>query len=135
MALRVGEPDDGHLGQVVEGVQPVVRLVVLGRPVGHLDQEPTRPVDEERQEEVGRDQVGLDAQPEQRLSYTHFSGGSGLPDKPENYHTVTIDVVPKGEQTTFVALTQDNNASEEEKQHSEKNWGMMLAGLKKLLEG
>ena len=72
--------------------------------------------------------------PKKMLRYSHYSPLSGLPDKPENYHTVTIDVVPKGEQTTFVALTQDNNATEEEKQHSEKNWGMMLAGLKKLLE-
>ena len=76
----------------------------------------------------------LKMNPKKMLRYSHYSPLSGLPDKPENYHTVTIDVVPKGEQTTFVALTQDNNATEEEKQHSEKNWGMMLAGLKKLLE-
>jgi activator of Hsp90 ATPase-like protein len=58
---------------------------------------------------------------------------SGLPDKPENYHTVTIDLMRQGDQT-LVTLTQDNNPTEEAKQHSEKNWGMMLAGLKKLLE-
>jgi len=78
--------------------------------------------------------VILKMNPKKMLRYSHYSPLSGLPDKAENYHTVTIDVVPKGEQTTFVALTQDNNATEEEKQHSEKNWGMMLAGLKKLLE-
>src|SRR6266852_4565491 len=71
--------------------------------------------------------------PKQMLRYTHFSPLSGLPDKPENYHTVTIDLVKQGDQT-LVTLTQDNNPSEEAKQHSEKNWGMMLAGLKKLLE-
>jgi|SRR5437899_4662286 len=77
--------------------------------------------------------VILKLNPKKMLRYSHFSPLSGLPDKPENYHTVTIDVVPKGEQT-FVALTQDNNPTEESKQDSEKNWGMMLAGLKKLLE-
>src|SRR5437899_9190216 len=77
--------------------------------------------------------VILKLNPEKMLRYSHYSPLSGLPDKPENYHTVTIDLVPKGEQT-LVALTQDNNPTEESKQDSEKNWGMMLAGLKKLLE-
>src|SRR5262249_30615325 len=30
------------------------------------------------------------ALPQQELEYTHFSPMTGLPDKPENYHTVTI---------------------------------------------
>jgi uncharacterized protein YndB with AHSA1/START domain len=77
--------------------------------------------------------VILKMNPKKMLRYSHFSPLSGLPDKPENYHTVTIDLVPKGQQT-LVALTQDNNPTEEAKQHSEKNWTMMLAGLKKLLE-
>jgi uncharacterized protein YndB with AHSA1/START domain len=77
--------------------------------------------------------VILKMNPKKMLRYSHFSPLSGLPDKPENYHTVTIDLVPKGQQT-LVALTQDNNPTEEAKQHSEKNWGMMLESLKKLLE-
>ncbi len=77
--------------------------------------------------------VILKMKPKQMLRYTHFSPLSGLPDKPENYHTVTIDLVKQGDQT-LVTLTQDNKPSEEAKQHSEKNWGMMLASLKKLLE-
>jgi len=35
---------------------------------------------------------------------------------------------------TQVTLTQDKNSSEEERQHSEENWTMMLASVKKLLE-
>ena len=77
--------------------------------------------------------VILKLNPEKMLRYSHYSPLSGLPDKPENYHTVTIDLVRQGEQT-LVALTQDNNPTEEAKLHSEKNWAMMLAGLKKLLE-
>ena len=35
---------------------------------------------------------------------------------------------------TRVSLVQDNNPTEDARVHSEKNWGMMLAGLKKFLE-
>lgn len=73
------------------------------------------------------------ALPEQELEYTHFSPLTGLPDKPENYHTVTIELA--GSDQTKVMLSQDNNATEEEKQHSEKNWSQMLAGLKRFAEG
>ena len=75
----------------------------------------------------------LEVVPKQRIQYTHFSPLSGLPDQPENYHTVTIELAEAGG-LTHVALAQDNNASEEARDHSEKNWGMMLASLKKLLE-
>jgi uncharacterized protein YndB with AHSA1/START domain len=71
--------------------------------------------------------------PNKKLQYTHFSPLTGLEDKPENYHTVTIDL-EKIDQQTKIALTQDGNATEEERQHSQKNWGMMLESLKKLLE-
>ena len=72
-------------------------------------------------------------QPNRLLEYTHFSPLAGLPDKPENYHTVTIELAdqPGG---TQVSLSQDNNATNEAREHSEKNWNMMLASLKKLLE-
>lgn len=72
--------------------------------------------------------------PGRALQYTHFSPLGGLPDKPENYHTVTIQLSPEGDRTR-VSLTQDNNPTEEERSHSEKNWGMMLDGLKKVVEG
>lgn len=67
------------------------------------------------------------------LQYSHFSPLSGLHDNPENYHIVTIDLEEKDEQTN-VTLTQDNNINEKDRDHSEKNWKMMLASLKKLLE-
>jgi hypothetical protein len=35
---------------------------------------------------------------------------------------------------TQVVLTQDNNANEEERVHSEQNWEMMLKSLKKFVE-
>jgi uncharacterized protein YndB with AHSA1/START domain len=75
----------------------------------------------------------LKAVPNRQLQYTHFSPMMGLPDIPENYHTVTIDLTDNGGQTNVV-LSQDKNATEEARQHSQKNWEMMLEGLKKLLE-
>jgi uncharacterized protein YndB with AHSA1/START domain len=69
----------------------------------------------------------------QALQYTHFSPLAGLPDKPENYHTVSIQLSPDGDRTR-VSLTQDNNPTEEARSHSEKNWKMMLEGLKKFVE-
>ena len=72
-------------------------------------------------------------EPKKSLQYSHFSPLSGLHDNPENYHIVTIDLEEKDEQTN-VTLTQDNNINEKDRDHSEKNWKMMLASLKKLLE-
>lgn len=77
--------------------------------------------------------VLLRMEPERLLEYSHFSPLSGVADTPENYHTITIEVTDEGAQT-LVSLSQDNNASEEEREHSEGMWGMMLASLKKVLE-
>jgi uncharacterized protein YndB with AHSA1/START domain len=77
--------------------------------------------------------VILQLERELLIRYSHFSPQSGLADKPENYHTVTIELSPKGTQTV-VSLSQDNNLTDQAREHSEKNWEMMLAGLKKLVE-
>ncbi len=77
--------------------------------------------------------VILQLKPKQMIQYSHFSPLSGQPDVPENYHTVTVELSSDGVQTT-ISLSQDNNATEQAREHSEKNWKMMLDGLKKLLE-
>jgi uncharacterized protein YndB with AHSA1/START domain len=77
--------------------------------------------------------VILKLKPERILQYSHFSPLSGQPDVPENYHTVTIELSSEGT-GTLLTLSQDNNSTEEEREHSEKLWGMMLTGLKKVLE-
>lgn len=71
--------------------------------------------------------------PGQTIQYSHFSPLSGLPDIPENYHTVTIELSVEGNQTR-VSLAQDNNPTEESRVHSAKMWEMMLTALKKFLE-
>lgn len=77
--------------------------------------------------------VILRFEPTRLLQYSHFSPLSGLPDTPEHYHTVTIELSDEGNRTR-VSLTQDNNPSEEAREHSERNWQLMLAGLKELVE-
>jgi uncharacterized protein YndB with AHSA1/START domain len=75
----------------------------------------------------------LEIEPEHVLQYSHFSPLSGLPDSPENYHTVTIRLTEEGS-GTHVSLSQDNNASEDARRHSEQNWRQVLAGLKSYAE-
>jgi len=77
--------------------------------------------------------VVLQVDPHRRLQYTHFSPLAGLPDAPENYHTVTIDLSSEPG-TIRVSLSQDNNLTEQARDHSEKNWRTMLESLKMLLE-
>jgi len=77
--------------------------------------------------------VILELEPHRRLQYSHFSPLMGKPDRPENYHTVTIDLAREGNRTR-VDLSQDNNATEDVRAHSEKNWNVMLSALKDFLE-
>ena len=76
----------------------------------------------------------IQIKPKTYLQYTHFSPLLGVPDVPENYHNVTVKLTPKNG-STIVLLSQDNNKTEEARQHNEDNWTMMLTELKKLLEG
>jgi uncharacterized protein YndB with AHSA1/START domain len=73
-------------------------------------------------------------EPGRLLQYSHFSPLSGLPDEPENYHTVTVTLA-RDEHGTRVTLTQDGNATEEARQHAEGNWRTMLGALRDHVEG
>ncbi len=77
--------------------------------------------------------VILQLKPKHLIQYSHFSPLSGLPDVPDNYHTVTVELSAGGDQTR-VTLAQDNNGNEEERLHSQTNWEMMLSALKKYVE-
>lgn len=76
----------------------------------------------------------LAIEPDRLLRVSHFSPLSGQPDVPENYHTLTYEL---SETTggTHISLSQDNNASEEEAEHSRGMWTSLLDGLKKMVEG
>src|SRR6267378_1170851 len=72
----------------------------------------------------------LKVEPRRKLQYSHFSPLSGLPDTPENHHTVTLELTEARGQTR-VALSQDNNATEEAREHSQQNWKGKAGGAKK----
>ncbi|MEV0797921.1 SRPBCC domain-containing protein [Kribbella sp. NPDC050281] len=67
------------------------------------------------------------------LRLTHFSPLTGQPDVPENYHTLTYELT--GDEATHLKLTQDNNASEKEAEHSQGMWEMLVAKVKEAAEG
>jgi uncharacterized protein YndB with AHSA1/START domain len=75
----------------------------------------------------------LQAKPERVLQYTHYSPLSGAPDIEENYHTVTIELSDT-RTGTRIELRQDRNATEEARAEAQKNWEMMLQGVKKYVE-
>jgi uncharacterized protein YndB with AHSA1/START domain len=76
----------------------------------------------------------LQVQPGKLLVSTYWSSLSGLPDVPENYQTVRYELAAEGNGTRLT-ITQDNNGSLEEANHSEQNWNYVLDAMKKLLEG
>ena len=75
----------------------------------------------------------LRVEPLRLLEYNHYSPLSGLPDRSEHYHVVTIELTPL-DAGTRVDLMQQNIASHEVREHSEANWEQMLGGLKKVVE-
>lgn len=72
--------------------------------------------------------------PLRELQYTHFSPLSGQEDIPANYHRITVRLFAEGN-STKVVLTQDQNQTEQEKEHSGQNWKMALEAMKRYVEG
>lgn len=72
-------------------------------------------------------------EPLQLLKTTHYSPSSGLPDSPGNYHTVEYQLADADEGTS-VTISQGNNKSEEEVEHSAATWRVVLQNLKEFLE-
>ena len=67
------------------------------------------------------------------LSYNYWSSFSGIADKPELYQVLRYEVAEK-DGGVEVAIVQSNVDTAERAEHSQKNWQMVLEGLKKLLE-
>jgi uncharacterized protein YndB with AHSA1/START domain len=70
---------------------------------------------------------------ERVLEFSYFSPLAGVADLPENYHIVTVHLSSDGAQTR-VSLRQDNNLTDEARARAERNWSVMLAGLKHFVE-
>ena len=71
--------------------------------------------------------------PGEYLKYSYWSSMGGTEDKPENYATVSYQLIEK-EGKTVLEITQDNLKDQAAKEHSENNWQMLMGELKKLLE-
>lgn len=67
------------------------------------------------------------------LQYDYWSSWSGKADAPENYQIITYRVKAKGD-STLLTITQSNIPTLETKIHSTQNWGMVVKGLKALVE-
>lgn len=75
----------------------------------------------------------LEIDPGRLLKVSHYSPLSGQPDVPENYHTLTYELDDRGT-STHLSLSQDNNASQEEADHSRGMWAMLVKGVKEVVE-
>jgi len=75
----------------------------------------------------------LEIEPEKILRSTYWSSMSSTEDKPENYMVVTY-ILEKKNNGTMLTITQDNNKTDEAKEHSSENWGVVLESMKKLIE-
>jgi uncharacterized protein YndB with AHSA1/START domain len=67
------------------------------------------------------------------LQFSYYSPFSGLADAPENYASISYELQEDRGQTTL-RVKQENIADEKAREQSEKNWRMVLDGLKKILE-
>ena len=72
-------------------------------------------------------------EPEKIFQSTYLSSMSGKEDKPENYKLVTYKISTK-DNKTVITLSQDNNSTEKEKEHSTENWKTVLKKMKEVIE-
>jgi uncharacterized protein YndB with AHSA1/START domain len=75
----------------------------------------------------------LKIEPEKVLQYTYWSSMSGTEDLPENYATITFEILKEGN-TTLLTLTNDNCKTEKLKDHLAENWKAVLNSLKEIVE-
>jgi len=73
------------------------------------------------------------ADPGKILQSTYWSSMGGKEDNTENYNLVTYRLSKDGDKT-ILTLTQDNIATEKEKEHSTENWKIVLEKLKEVAE-
>ncbi len=72
--------------------------------------------------------------PRKTLSYTYWSGFTGLEDKPENYSLITYNLVNKGGGKTDFTWTQEGFADEQGYQHSKNGTAEILKKIKTVVE-
>ena len=75
----------------------------------------------------------LEIEPGRMLVHSHWSDMSGLPDKPENYQTVTF-MLNETDGVTDVTVAESNHPNAKAREVSEGMWQKALEGLKRLVE-
>jgi uncharacterized protein YndB with AHSA1/START domain len=67
------------------------------------------------------------------FQYDYWSAFSGTEDLPENYSIITLRLKEEGT-ATLLSLIHQNYATEENRDHSDKSWEMVLNSIKELVE-
>jgi len=67
------------------------------------------------------------------FQYDYWSAFSGTEDLPENYSVITLRLKEEGA-ATLLSLTHQNYATEENRDHSDGSWEMVLNSIKELVE-
>ncbi len=75
----------------------------------------------------------LDIEKEKFIRYNYWSSFSGTEDILANYANISYEL-SENNGTTILTILQDGHKDQVALDHSNKNWGMVLDGLKKLLE-
>jgi uncharacterized protein YndB with AHSA1/START domain len=78
--------------------------------------------------------IVLQNKPLSLLSYSYWTGFSGLEDKPENYATVTYTVKSKDNNKTKFTWKQQGYANEQGYLHSKNGMKAFLKSIKKIIE-
>ncbi|HLP10487.1 MAG TPA: SRPBCC domain-containing protein [Flavobacteriales bacterium] len=72
-------------------------------------------------------------EPEKKLTFTHWSSRSGLPDKPENYSWYSYELQLNGH-TTELTVVQENKLGAPNSEKAWEHWDKAMNGLKNLVE-
>lgn len=69
-----------------------------------------------------------------KISYSYWTGFSGLEDKPENYATVTYEIKPLNSEEVEFSWTQQGFSSEDNYNHSQKATEELVKHIKEIAE-
>ena len=75
----------------------------------------------------------LDIEKGKFIRYNYWSSFSDTEDIPANYANISYEL-SENNGSTVLTILQDGHKNQEAMDHSDQNWGMVLDGLKKLVE-
>ena len=75
----------------------------------------------------------LDIEKEKLIHYNYWSSFSQTADIPENYSEIKYELSTDNDETVFTII-QGGFKTQETLDHSDKNWGYIMEGMKKMLE-